>query len=100
MNKLIQKLQATFLSNQHNSSIVLCDSIASANDLAFMLGGEWDNCNSITLTKCDRVALTEAAALIGTKWCYCGDSVALIAKLSETELIARYKNGRKKFYQC
>ena len=97
MNKLIQKLQTTFLPNQNNSSIVLCDSIASANDLAFMLGGEWDNCNSITLTKCDRVALTEAAALIGTKWCYCGDNVALFAKLSETELITRYKTGERNF---
>ena len=97
MNNLIQKLQTTFLPNQNNSSIVLCDSIASANDLAFMLGGEWDNCNSITLTKSDRIALTEAAALIGTKWCYCGDSVALFAKLSETELIARYKRGERNF---
>ena len=95
MNQLKQ-LRSLFLS-KGNNSIVLCDSIASANDLAFMLGGEWDNCNSITLTSCDRVAVTEAAALIGAKWCYCGDRVALFDKLRETELIARYKTGERIF---
>lgn len=96
MYQLRQKLQAAFLSKENNS-IVLCDSIASANDLAFMLGGEWDNCNGVTLTSLDSVALTEAAALIGTKWCYCGDRIALFTKLRETELIARYKTGDRNF---
>lgn len=98
MNDLIQKLRTTFLSSRKSDSrVILCDSITLANDLAFMLGGEWDNCNGITLTKCDRVALLGAAALIGAKWCHCGDSVALYPRLTETELIARYKGGERNF---
>ena len=98
MNNLLQQLTKTFYKYQkRNSYVVLCDSIASANELAFMLSGEWDNCNSITLATYDRVAVSSAAALIGAKWCCCGDSVALLPKVAEKALLERYKKGERYF---
>ena len=98
MNNLLQKLQETFLPSQkQNKSVVLIDSIASASELAFMLGGEWDDCNSVTLDKYDRVAISNAAALIGAKWCRSGDSVAWLPRVVETVLLERYKAGERNF---
>jgi uncharacterized protein YjbI with pentapeptide repeats len=98
MNNLLQQLTETFLSSQKPKSfVILFDSIASASELAFMLGGEWDNCNSVTLTKYDRESVKEAAALIEAKWCRCGDSVALLPKVAEKVLLERYKTGERYF---
>ena len=97
MNNLLQKLQETFLSNQKQSRVVLVDSIAFAIELAFMLDGEWDNCNSVTLTEYDRVAISSAADLIGAKWCCSGDSVAWLPRVIEKVLLERYKTGERYF---
>ena len=95
---ILQKLSNTLLlAQKSNYRVVLFDSIASAEELAFMLGGEWDNCNSITLAKYDSVAVKEAAALTGAKWCLCQDSVAYLPKLRVTDLIIRYRTGDKNF---
>ncbi|MGB3265316.1 MAG: hypothetical protein WBA89_15335 [Microcoleus sp.] len=51
-------------------TVLLCDSIAAASDMAFMLNGEWDACNSLVLPKCDKVAIQTAASLLQTSWCY------------------------------
>ena len=98
MNNLLQYLTATFApGNQNDSCIVLLDRIAAASELAFMLDGEWDNCNSVTITKCDRVAISQAAALIGAKWCFERDSVALLLKVTEKVLLDRYQAGERYF---
>ncbi len=98
INNLLQQFKETFLPSQkRKSSVVLFDSIASANELAFMLGGEWDNCNSITLTEYDCIAVSEAAALIEAKWCRCGDSIALFSQVAVTLLIDRYKARERNF---
>lgn len=97
VNDLLQKLQETFLATQKQSRIVLVDSIASASELAFMLGGIWDDCNSISLDKYDRVAISEASALIGAEWCLSGDRVAWFPRLLEANLITRYQAGTRNF---
>ena len=97
MNNLLQHLTETFLSKEDDFYIILCDRVASASELAFMLGGEWDNCNSFTLSKYDREAISSAAALIGAKWCRCKDSVALLPKVEESVLLERYKAGERYF---
>lgn len=98
MNNLLQQLTEIFASsNKDNSCVILLERIASADELAFMLGGEWDNCNSVTLTKYDRVAISSAAALIGAEWCLYGDSVALLPKVAEKVLLERYKMGERYF---
>ena len=98
MDNLLQKLQETFLPSQkQNKSIVLTDSIASANELSFLLGGEWDNCNSVTLDKYDLLAISNAAALVGAKWCLSGASVAWLPRVVETVLLERYKAGERNF---
>ena len=95
---LLQRFNETFLLAQKRTcTLVLFDSIASAEDLAFMLAGEWDGCNSITLSKYDSVAVTEAAALIGAKWCRLGDSMAYLPRLMTTELLERYRTGDRNF---
>ena len=98
MNNLLKQLTETFLPSQkRDSQVILFDSVALANELAFMLGGEWDNCNSVALTKYDRAAVSEAAALMGAKWCRSGDKIALLPKLSETVLLERYNAGERNF---
>lgn len=98
MKDLLQQLKKTFLPSQKQKfCVVLIDSIASASELAFILGGEWDNCNSVILTKYDRVAISSAADLIGAKWCCCGDSVAWLPKVAEKTLLERYKTGERYF---
>ena len=97
MNNLLQQLTQTFLPIQKGDRVILFDSVASANELAFMLGGEWDNCNSVTLAQYDRIAVVEAAALIGAKWCCSGDRIALLPKVAETVLLERYRLGERNF---
>jgi uncharacterized protein YjbI with pentapeptide repeats len=95
---LLQELLKTFLPSQKPKSfVILFDSIESAEELAFMLDGEWDNCNSIKLTKFDREAVSEAAALMEAQWCCCGDNITLLPKLAETVLIDRYRAGERNF---
>ena len=98
MNNLLQQLTETLLpKKKSNSCIVLLDRIDSASELAFMLDGEWDLCNAVTLTKYDKVALSEAAALIGAKWCLESESVAFLPKIAEKTLCDRYKTGERYF---
>ena len=98
MNNLLQQLTETFLSkNKSDSCVILLARIASASELAFMLSGEWDNCNSVTLSKYDREAISSAAALIGAEWCRCGDSVAWLPKVAEQVLLERYRAGERYF---
>ena len=77
--------------------ILLFDSVEKANDVAFMLKGEWDGCNGVILDSWDEVAVNTAASLLQTSWCYQGDSKAVIDILKPTVLIERYVQGERIF---
>ncbi len=87
-NRWLQKNQET---------VLLFDSIAAACEIAFMLKGEWDECNSVVLPKCDEVAVNNAAALMKATWCYQGASIAVLNKLTINELMHRYAIGERNF---
>ncbi|BAZ44575.1 pentapeptide repeat family protein [Chondrocystis sp. NIES-4102] len=91
MNNLLQMFKNRPLGT------ILCDSTASAQELAFMLGGEWDDCNGIVLNKNDVIAVGQAAALINANWCYVGDSMAIFDRLTEAKLCDRYRMGERYF---
>ena len=78
-------------------TVLLCDSVAAASDMAFMLGGEWDGCNSLVLSKCDKVAIEAAASLLETSWCYQNAGEAVLIRLGVDELLRRYATGDRYF---
>lgn len=78
-------------------TVLLCDSIAAASDMAFMLDGEWDGCNSLVLAKCDKVAIEAAASLLETSWCYQNAGEAVLIRLGVDELLRRYAVGDRFF---
>lgn len=78
-------------------TVLLCDSIAAASDMAFMLGGEWDGCNSLVLPKCDKVAIEAAASLLETSWCYQKAGEPVLIRLGVDELLRRYAVGDRFF---
>jgi hypothetical protein len=77
--------------------VLLFDSSQAAENLAFMLGGQWDGCNGVVMYKCDDVAVNTAASLVEAKWCYGGASVTLLIRLSADELVRRYAAGERNF---
>ena len=77
--------------------VLLCDSIAAASEMAFMLNGEWDGCNSLILPKCDKVAIEAAASLLETSWCYQNACEAVLIRLGVDELLRRYAVGERFF---
>ncbi|MEG5195550.1 pentapeptide repeat-containing protein [Microcoleus sp. A6-C5] len=78
-------------------TVLLCDSIAAASDMAFMLKGEWDGCNSLVLPKSDKVAIEAAASLLETSWCYQNASETVLIRLAADELLRRYSLGDRFF---
>ena len=78
-------------------TVLLCDSIAAASDMAFMLNGEWDGCNSLVLPKCDKVAIEAAASLLETSWCYQNTCEPVLIRLEVDELLRRYAIGDRFF---
>ncbi|MBE9096957.1 pentapeptide repeat-containing protein [Tychonema sp. LEGE 07203] len=78
-------------------TVLLCDSIAAASDMAFMLEGEWDGCNSLVLPKCDKVAIQTAASLLQTSWCYQNTCEPILIRLQVDELLSRYAVGDRFF---
>lgn len=77
--------------------VLLFDSSAAAQEIAFMLRSEWDGCNGVVMPKYDRVTVDAAANLVGAKWCHSGDSFALLIRLSTNELMMRYAVGERNF---
>ncbi|MBF2065232.1 MAG: pentapeptide repeat-containing protein [Calothrix sp. C42_A2020_038] len=77
--------------------VLLFDSVEKAEEVAFMLKGEWDGCNGVIIYPCDEIAVKSAASLIGASWCYQGDTRAFIDSMKATELIQRYARGEKNF---
>ncbi|MEG5175049.1 pentapeptide repeat-containing protein [Microcoleus sp. B3-D7] len=78
-------------------TVLLCDSSAAASEMAFMLNGEWDGCNSLVLSKCDKVAIEAAARLLETSWCYQNTCEPILIRLEVDELLRRYAVGDRFF---
>ncbi|GAB1541303.1 hypothetical protein NUACC21_39740 [Scytonema sp. NUACC21] len=82
---------------RQEQSILLFNSIAAAQDIAYMLNGEWDGCNSVTISKCDEVAVNAAASLTEAQWCYQGACEAVLHRLVAREFLHRYAIGERNF---
>lgn len=77
--------------------ILLFDECAAAEEIAFMLGGQWDGCNGVVLHKFDKVAVNTAASLVGAQWCYSGATLAYLSRLPVDELLCCYAAGERNF---
>jgi Pentapeptide repeats (8 copies) len=86
----------TSLSNG-NDRTLLFDSCYAAENVAFMLGGQWDYCNSVVLSAPDEIAIETAAKMVNARWCYKSKSCALLPKLSVEVLKRRYAAGDRHF---
>ncbi|TAE82786.1 MAG: pentapeptide repeat-containing protein [Oscillatoriales cyanobacterium] len=78
-------------------TVLLCDSIAAASDMAFMLNGDWDGCNSLVIPKSDKVAIEAAASLVETSWCYQNACETILIRLGVDEFLRRYAVGERFF---
>lgn len=78
-------------------TVLLCDSVTAASEMAFMLDGEWDGCNSLILPKGDKVAIEAAASLLETSWCYQNAGEPVLIRLEADELLRRYAMGDRYF---
>lgn len=78
-------------------TVLLFDSIAAAQEVAYMLQGEWDGCNGVLMTLCDEIAINTAASLMLAAWCYQGASNAVLNRLATDELQRRYAIGERYF---
>jgi uncharacterized protein YjbI with pentapeptide repeats len=96
-SKALNQLMGMKLLPGRRADVVLFDCATAASDIAFMLGGQWDGCNSVVLPSFDKVAVNTAANLVGASWCHQGDSTALLARLSRDELLRRYAAGERNF---
>ena len=103
MKDLWQKLfsfkdSITELSNSNwEHPTLLFDSCYAAENVAFMLGGQWDNFNSVVLSVVDEIAIETAAKIVDAQWCYKGKSCTLLPKLSVEVLKRRYAVGDRHF---
>jgi uncharacterized protein YjbI with pentapeptide repeats len=87
----------TLLPGPVPSYVLLFDSSTAAQDIAFMLSGQWDGCNGVVMPFYDEVSVNTAAKLYGASWCKRGDSIALLIRLMPNELISRYAAGERNF---
>ncbi len=69
---------------------LLFDSCYAAEDVAFMLGGQWDKCNGVVVSVVDEVAIATAAKIVDARWCYTGKSSTLLPRMSVEVLKRRY----------
>jgi len=58
----------------NESVTLLFNSRKAAQEVAWMLRGEWDGCNGVSFDLLDEEAIITAAALQETGWCKPGDS--------------------------
>ena len=80
--------------------VVLFDSCDAASDIAFMVGGNFDDCNGVAIDKVDEIAINTAANLIQAKWCYPGASQTLLDRLTTDKLLQRYAIGDRYFHNA
>jgi len=93
----IASLSSRFWENSWENCILLFDSPDAARNVAFMLGGQWDECNSVVVLTSDEVAINTAASLVEARWCYSGKSCPLLPKLRVETLKRRYAVGDRHF---
>lgn len=53
--------------------VVLFSSILAASEIAYMIRGKWDACNSVLIAAPDRRAIETAASLLEAEFCYAWD---------------------------
>ncbi|KJH71386.1 pentapeptide repeat-containing protein [Aliterella atlantica] len=94
MQTLIQKFS---IIKSTPKEILLFDSALAAEDIAYMLGGQWDGCNGVVVDKRDRIAVDTAASLVGATWCYGGVSSAFLKPLNVDQFKKRYAAGERNF---
>ncbi len=103
MKDLGQKLllltgSITGLSNESGKHrTLLFDSCYAAENVAFMLSGQWDECNGVVLSVADEIAIETAAKIVEARWCYKGKFCTLLPKLSVEVLKRRYAIGDRHF---
>jgi uncharacterized protein YjbI with pentapeptide repeats len=95
MNNILTNLNSWLQKKQKYT--LLFDSSSAAQEVAFMLNGNWDECNAVTITKCDEIAINTAANLIKATWCYQGASIAVLNRLPTHQLVSRYAMGERFF---
>lgn len=98
MRNLLYRLIGLEIKQQ--PKIVLFDSCEAASDIAFMVGGDFDDCNGVAVDKIDEIAINTAANLIQAKWCYQGASQTLLDRLTTDKLLHRYAIGDRYFYNA
>ncbi|MBD2356102.1 pentapeptide repeat-containing protein [Tolypothrix sp. FACHB-123] len=81
----------------HQESVLLFDSISTANEIALMLNGKWDGCNGVIVAQCDEIAVSTAAKLLEAQWCYQGASQAVLNRVTTDEILRRYAIGERNF---
>ena len=58
---------------------LLFDSPSAAQEIAFMMRGDYDGCTLLTLPPLyDSIALRTAIELIGSEFCFVGDSIPIV----------------------
>lgn len=98
MRNLLYRLIGLEIKQQ--PKIVLFDSCEAASDIAFMVGGNFDDCNGVAVDKVDEIAIDTAANLIQAKWCYEGASQAILDRLTTDKFLHRYAIGDRYFYNA
>jgi Pentapeptide repeats (8 copies) len=95
---LLIKDKIAGLSNvSRKNHTLLFDSCYAAENVAFMLGGQWDTCNGVVVSVADEIAIATAAKIVDARWCYAGKSSTLLPKLSVEALKRRYAIGDRHF---
>lgn len=100
LDSKLSKIFQRFISRDKikpRSNTILFDSPTAAQDIAFMLGGEWDKCNGVTMPDYDEIAINTAAKLHNSSWCKPGDKQAVLLRLTVAELVKRYAIGERNF---
>lgn len=57
---------------------LLFDSVQAAQEVAYMLYGQWDGCNGVIISKVDITAVQVAANLVDAKWCLSKEKCMLL----------------------
>ena len=95
---LLLKGKIASLSNRvKENQTLLFDSCYAAEDVAFMLGGQWDRCNGVVVSVVDEIAIATAAKIVDARWCYTGKSSTLLPRMSVDVLKRRYALGERHF---
>lgn len=97
ISNLINRLADLKNSSPNTPDTILFDSINAAQAIAFMLGGEWDDCNGVLIPNYDDIAVDMAAKLHNSSWCKKGDKKAVLTGLLVNELLKRYAVGERNF---